>query len=174
MKLEQKEGLHSLIEYARAVAVSEDHWQRSRGQKLTLMLWLGDQLANHGLDDANVSVQQPAEGAAKQCHPDVLGETDHHHTEHRADTSEQQHWLSPDAVRQAAPVHAHQGLREGEGRDEQAGVERGVIFVADLEALDKGPGIGEDGGERDGLGEADDGWGGLVWLGATVRERRLT
>jgi hypothetical protein len=121
------------------------------------MLWLGNQLANHGLDDSDVAVQQPAKRTAKQRHPDVVGKSDHHHTEHRADTSEQQHRLSADAVRQAAPVHAHHGLGKGEGRDEQAGVEGGVIFVADLEALDKSPGIGEDGGERDGLGEADDG-----------------
>ncbi len=29
-----------------------------------------------------------------------------------------------------------------------------------MEALDEGPGVGEDGGEGDGLGEADDGCGG--------------
>ena len=54
-------------------------------------------------------------------------------------------------------MHARQGLGEREGRNEEARVEGRILLAADLEALDEGPGIGEYGGEGDGLREADDG-----------------
>jgi hypothetical protein len=123
------------------------------------MLRFGDQLANHGLNNTNVAVQETTQGASEQRNPQVLRKTDHDHAEHGADAAQQQDWFTTDAIRQAAPVHAHQGLGQGEGRDEQPRIEGSVIFVADLEALDERPGVGEDGGERDGLGEADDGCG---------------
>lgn len=133
------------------------------GKKLTLMLRLGNQLAHHGLNNPNIPIQQPPNRPARQRNPNIRRKAHQHHAEHRADTPQQQHGLPPDPVRQPAPVHAHQGLHERKGRDEQAGVEGGVILAADVEALDQRPGVGEDGGQRDGLGEADDGWvGGSV------------
>jgi len=87
------------------------------------MFWLRNQLADHGLNDANVAIQQAANSTPEKGHPDVVSKADHDHAEHGADASQQQDRLATDSIRQAAPVHAHQGLREGEGRDEQAGVE---------------------------------------------------
>lgn len=48
-------------------------------------------------------------------------------------------------------LHSRQGLSQGESRDEDAGVEGGMAFVADLEMKNELPGIWEDGGERDRL-----------------------
>jgi len=127
----------------------------------TFVFGFCDELANHGLDDGNVSVEKTANHASQQGHPDVGREANHDHAEHGPDASQQEDGLPSDSVRETAPVHAHQGLGEGEGGDEEAGVERGIVLVADLESLDQGPGIGEDGGEGDGLGEADNGLGGL-------------
>jgi hypothetical protein len=69
------------------------------------MLWLGHQLANHGLNNTDVAVKQPAESASDQGDPEVLGKADHDHAEHGADASQEQDGLAPHAVRQATPVH---------------------------------------------------------------------
>ena len=121
------------------------------------MLGFRHQLTNHGLDDSNVSVEETADNPSQQGHPDVGGESNHDHAEHCPDTPKQEDGLPPDSVRETSPVHAHQGLGEREGGNEESGVERGIVLVADLESLDKSPGIGKDGGEGDGLCETDDG-----------------
>ena len=51
----------------------------------------------------------------------------------------------------------HNGLAQGEGGDEQTGVERGIFLVAEFELLDEGPGVRKDGGESDGFGKANNG-----------------
>lgn len=126
--------------------------------RLTLMLWLLDQLADHSLDDADIAVQQAAHDTPQQRHPDIARHADNDHAQHGANAADEQHGLAANAVGQAAPVHAHEGLGEREGRDEDAGIEGGIAFVADLEVFDQGPCIGEDGCERNRLGQADDGW----------------
>ncbi len=40
-------------------------------QLLTFMLRLGDELADHGLDDADVAVEGAAQEAAGESHPEV-------------------------------------------------------------------------------------------------------
>lgn len=125
---------------------------------LTLMLGLVDNLANHGLDDTNVAVEDAAEGAADQGDPEVCGETDDQEREKRAGAAQQQDGLAANAVAQAAPVHAGEGLGEGEGRDEDARVEGGIVLVGGLVVQDQLPGIGEDGSEGNGLGNSDKCW----------------
>ncbi len=122
------------------------------------MLRLRHDFCDHGLDNANVAVQKSADGSPEQGNPDVGGESHHDHAEHGPDAPEQQDGLAADAIREAAPVHAHDGLGEREGGDEEAGVERGILLIADLIPLDEGPGVGEDGSEGNGLSKADNGW----------------
>lgn len=43
--------------------------------KLTLMLRLGNKLADHGLDNSDVAVQETANSATKKRNPDIWGET---------------------------------------------------------------------------------------------------
>lgn len=121
------------------------------------MLGLCDELANHCLDDADVAVEKSTYGSSEQCNPHVGGEAYHDHTEHGSHTSQHQDRLAADSIREAAPIHAHEGLGEGEGRDEQASVEGGILLAADLELFDQSPGIGKDGSQSDGLGKANNG-----------------
>jgi len=86
-----------MMEKARAGFVSREH-DRRRDRKHTFMFGLSHQLANHGLDDADVAVQQTAKGAPGQREPEVLGEPHHDHAEHGADAADQQDWLAADAV----------------------------------------------------------------------------
>jgi len=119
---------------------------------------IGGQLANHSLQDANVSVEQATDGSAQERDPDIFGKADDEHAQGGAQAADEQDGLAADAVREAAPPHAHGGLAQRKGRDEQAGVKRGILPLTDLEPLDEGPGVGEDGGQRDGFGKTDDGW----------------
>ena len=51
-----------------------DEWGRSKDisrNALTFMFRFGDKLSDHGLNHANVAVQQATDGSAKQCNPDV-------------------------------------------------------------------------------------------------------
>jgi len=123
------------------------------------MFRLCDKFPNHCLDNGDVSVEQSTGSSAQQGYPEVGGKSHDNHAKHGADASYKEYWLSPDPVGEAAPVHAHQGLGEGEGRDEQARVEGGVIFVTDLESLDKSPGVWEDGCQSYRLGKSNDGYG---------------
>jgi hypothetical protein len=123
---------------------------------LTLMLWLCHQLSNHGLDNANVAIQETTYCSSKESNPDVGSKSNHNHAEHGTQAPQEKNWFSADPVGETAPVHSHQGLGEGKRGDKEAGVEGGILLVANLEPLDKGPGIGKDGGEGDGLGQAHD------------------
>ena len=120
------------------------------------MLWLCDQLSDHCLNDGNVSVEQSAQGTPQEGDPEAGGKAHHDHAEHGADAPDEQDRLSSNSVGQTAPEHAHQGFRKGERRDEQAGIEGGVIFVANLESLYQSPCIWEDGRKSYRLGEAND------------------
>lgn len=118
----------------------------------------GNQLTNHCLDNTDISIEKSSERPADQSHPDIRRKANHDHTQHRAHTSYQQDRLPANSIAQRPPEHAGQGLGERKGADEQACIERGIAFVADLEFLDERPSIREDGGEGYGFGEADDGW----------------
>lgn len=121
------------------------------------MFRLGDEFANHGLDDADVAVEETTYGSTEQSNPNVGGESYHDHAKHGAHAADDEDGLAADAVRQAAPVHAHEGLGEGEGGDEDAGVKGGIFFVSEVKLFDESPGIGKDGRERNGLGQAHNG-----------------
>lgn len=129
------------------------------GELLTLMLGFCDELTDHGLDDANVAVEETPYCASSQRDPDVGGESDHDHAEHGPHTAKHQDRFATDAVRQAAPVHAHEGFGEGEGGDEETRVEGGILLVSDFESLDESPGIWKDGSESDWFGKANNGCG---------------
>lgn len=117
----------------------------------------GDHFTDHGLDDTNVAVQQTAEGTTQKGDPDVGSEADNDHADHGADAANEEDRLATDAIGETAPVHAHHGLREGEGRDEQAGIERRIFALADMESLHECPSIGKDGRESDGLSKPNNG-----------------
>jgi hypothetical protein len=121
------------------------------------MLWLGDQLADHGLNDADVAIEEATKGTASEGNPNVRGKSDRDHAEHGSHASDDQDGLASNAIRQAAPVHPHRRLGEGEGGNEETGVEGRISLIADMEPLDEGPGIWEDGGESDRLSQANDG-----------------
>lgn len=119
------------------------------------MFRLRHKLSNHGLDDANVSVQGSAKDTPGEGNPDVVGKAKDDHRDHRTKASQQKNGLPANAITQSTPIHPHHGLRQSEGRDEQARIGGCIFFVADLEALDELPCIGEYGGEGDGLGETN-------------------
>lgn len=87
------------------------------------MFGLGDELANHGLDDTNVAVEKTTDSATDQSNPNVGGEADHDHAEHGSHAAKDQDGLAANSVREATPVHAHDSLGQGKGRDEEARVE---------------------------------------------------
>lgn len=111
-----------------------------------------DKLPNHGLDHSDVTVQSTTEEASEDCHPDVGSKAKGNHRDERTGATYQQDRLSANAVGKPSPVNAHHGLRQCEGRDEQARVGSCIFFIADLEALDELPGIWEDRSESDRLG----------------------
>ena len=125
------------------------------------MFRLRNQLPHHRLNNAHIAVQEPANRSPSHGKPYIRGKPHHDQAHHGPQTSCEQDGLPANSIGEAAPEHARQGLGEGEGGDEEAGVEGGIFLVADLELLDQWPGIGEDGCEGDGLGEADNGWN--VW-----------
>ena len=115
--------------------------------QLTFVLWFGDELTDHGLDDTDVAVEKSTYGSAEHSNPNVGGESYHDHAEHGSNAADDQDGLAADAVREPAPVHAHGRFGQGEGRDEETGVEGGIFLVSDLKPLYESPGIGKDGGE---------------------------
>ena len=111
---------------------------------LTFVLLLGHQLSHHGLDDANVAVEEATERSPEKGNPNVGGKSNHDHAEHGAEATQKQDWLAADSIRHPAPVHAHEGFGKGEGRDEEASVKRGIVLATDFEPLDQSPGVGKD------------------------------
>lgn len=81
-----------------------------RDYQLTLMLRSLHQLSDHGLNNSNVAVEETADSSTDQGNPDVGGESNHNHAEHGTGTSNHQHRLAANAVRQTTPVHAHYRL----------------------------------------------------------------
>jgi hypothetical protein len=113
--------------------------KRHDGIGLRFVFGLLDQFANHGLDDANVSIQHAAKYAAEKSDGEVGGEADNEEREHCARATEKKDRLSSDSIGQGAPPHAGEGLGEGEGRNEDSGVEGGIASISNIEALDHEP-----------------------------------
>jgi hypothetical protein len=126
------------------------------------VLRLRDKLANHSLDNSDVAIQQTANSSSEECNPNVGCEAKYDHAEGSANAAHEKHRLSSDAIRQAAPEHAHGGFAQCEGGDEKTRVERGVIFVAEVELLDEGPSVRVDRSQSYGLGETHNGYGQFV------------
>lgn len=122
----------------------------------THMFRLRHKLPDHGLDNPDVSVQGSAKNTPGKGYPDVVGKAKDNHRNHRTKAPQQKNGFTANAITQSTPVHPHHGLRQGEGRDKQAGIGGCIFFVADLEPLDKLPRVRENGRERDGLGETND------------------
>jgi hypothetical protein len=127
-----------------------------------------DELANHGLDDADVAVEETTYGSTEQSNPNVGGESYHDHAKHGAHATNHEDRLAADAIGQASPVHAHEGLGEREGRDENTGVERGIFSVSEVKLFDECPGVREDGSESNRLSKANGGCGGKKVLARTT------
>lgn len=62
------------------------------------MLGFRDELADHGLNDANVAVEEAPYRASNQRDPDVGRESYHDHAEHGPHTAEHQDWFATDTV----------------------------------------------------------------------------
>ena len=122
------------------------------------MLWLRDELADHGLNDADIAVEKTAYGSPEHGNPNIGGKSYHDHAKHGSNAAEKQDGLAANAVREAAPVHAHGSLGKREGRDEETGVERGILFVSKFKPLDESPGVGENGRKSDRLCQANNSW----------------
>lgn len=135
------------------------------------MLALLSLRSSQGCEGTYVAVEETAHSTTKEGDPDVGSEADHDHAEAGAHASEHQNRLATDPVGEAAPVHAHSRLAQGEGGDEKTGVERGVIFAAETELLCEGPRVGVDACEGYGFGETDDGWRRLLVLGVGAWRR---
>lgn len=120
------------------------------------MFRLRHELSNHGLDDPDISIQGSAKDTPGEGYPDVVGKAKYNHRDHRAEAAQQKDGFPANAITQSTPVHPHHGLRQSEGRDEQARVGGCIFFVSDLEALDELPCVREDGGEGNWLGKTND------------------
>lgn len=112
------------------------------------------QLTNHCLDDTNVTIQDAANNSTGESHPEIDREADDQQRQHGAHASEQENGFAANLVREAAPEHSRDTFRESEGGDEDSGVKRRIALVTDVEIPDHNPGVGEDGGQGDGLGES--------------------
>jgi hypothetical protein len=108
------------------------------------MFGFRDQFSYHCLDDAYVAVEKASQGSPKQGEPNIRGKANHDHGEHCSSTSRKQDWFSTYPIRQTAPEHTGEGLSQREGGDEEAGIERGILIITNLELLDEWPGIGKD------------------------------
>jgi hypothetical protein len=119
------------------------------------MLGFVDQLAHHGLDHSNIAIKNATQCPSNQSKPVVGGETDDEERDQGTGTAKEQNWLPSQTIRQSAPEHASQGLRESEGRDEDAREESSILIVADMEILNKLPSVGEDGGKSNWLSKSN-------------------
>lgn len=120
------------------------------------MLRLVDKLANHGLDDADVAVEDTTEGSSNKGDPEVGGKADNEEGKEGASAAQKEDWLSADAVAQTSPVHAGEGLGKSKGRDEDAGVKGSIFLVGAAIVEDELPSVWEDGGEGNRLSNSDE------------------
>lgn len=103
------------------------------------MFWSLDQFSDHGLDDANVSIQCASEGSPEQGNPEVGSEAHQEKRHHCTEASRDQDRLAADAVGEITPKHPGEGLGERKGRDQDSGVERSVGVIGHMKVLDHRP-----------------------------------
>lgn len=106
------------------------------------MIRIFHQFANHGLHDPNVPIESTTQDPAKQGDPEGGSQANEEQRQHGAETSQQENGLAADAVRQTTPEHAAEGLCQGKGRDQDAGIKRRVPVGGHVKVLDHHPGIG--------------------------------
>ena len=126
------------------------------------MFRVNDELANHRLNDAYVSIERAAKEAAEESHPKVEREAHNKERRNSSKAAKYENWLTTYPVAQSAPppairlaryiersmsavqsLHSRDRLRQCEGRNEQPSVEGCIALVADVEVEDKLPGIRE-------------------------------
>lgn len=125
------------------------------------MLGLLDQLADHRLNDSNVSIcpprrlmvvrlsgpfiltQESTQRSTGKGHPEVCGEANNEQGYEGPRTSDEQDRLPTNPIRYATPCEASQGLGEGEGGDEDASPERCTGSITDVEVFHHEPCIRE-------------------------------
>lgn len=122
------------------------------------MFWLLDKFSDHGLDNSNVAVEGTAKDSTSKSHPKVRSKAQNKHADHGSEASHQKHGFPTDSIRETTPVHAHDGLGQGERRNEESRVCRCIFFAADFESLDELPGVGKDGSECNRFGKTDNGF----------------
>lgn len=121
---------------------------------LTLVFGFFYQLSNHSLDNTDVPVQKPSQSTAGECDPKVGSQPNYQKGQYGAKATRKENRLATDSVRQTSPEHAGEGFCERKGRDENAGIERGISAIRDVHVLDHHPRVREDGGQGDGLRDA--------------------
>ena len=67
--------------------------------------------------------QQTAHRSSGEGHPEIGGEADDEHGQHRSGTSAEEDRFAADAVGEATPEHAGDALSEGKGGDEESRIE---------------------------------------------------
>ena len=118
------------------------------------MLLLLHHLGDHGLHDGHVPVQGAANEASEQGDPVTLGEAKDEAAQRNACQADQDNWFAAIAIRNGAPHDGRESLGDGIGRDEQAGIEARISVVTVMEVDGHDVGVGQNGIERNWLGEA--------------------
>lgn len=96
------------------------------GISLGLMFRVPHHLPDHGLYDADVTIECASEEATSERNPEVWGKADEEKREDGASATNKDYRPSAFDIADATPVHAAACLGEREGRDEQTGEEGGV------------------------------------------------
>lgn len=67
------------------------------------MFWIGDEFADHGLNDAYIAIESAAQEAAKQSHPKIGGKANDKKGGNGTEAAHQQHRLAAYPIRQCSP-----------------------------------------------------------------------
>ena len=76
---------------ARAVTESDGLFLWSPETKLTLVLGVDRDLANHGLNNTHIPVQDATNRPSEKSHPEICGEADYQQRHNSACAAEEQH-----------------------------------------------------------------------------------
>jgi hypothetical protein len=76
------------------------------GGPLTLVLRIGDEFADHGLDDAYVAIERAAQTATEQSHPKISGEAYDKQGGDGAKTSRNEYLFPAEFIAQSTPEPA--------------------------------------------------------------------
>ena len=87
--------------------------------------------------------EETSQSSAGQGNPEIACKADNDHGEHGPSTSDKEDRFPSNTIRERAPEEAGQALGEGECGNEDASVEGGIMFSADLKAFHHDPSVWE-------------------------------